>query len=328
MTPLEKQEKSARHSLARILNHVRIDFSMKRIATLHDYLVKGLGYDDKHIREVLHYRDDELHKKLAWPEVKDLLEDFRLGFEAEWYLRKNPPDVSDLAILNTPIRDLQSVVVLDLERTSDDKDKDYGLPPSDKEKCKLFWFQKKHTKQLLDGILIHKLRGQLLIAAAGHGKTFIFGALLRRLLDIEFHKGKTVSPWPYCVITKASVVEQTKRVLRNSFGIDTNYECFVTNYDQMRANFGEIFVQEKTIVTNGQEEIVWQWRPMIHPCVFIIDESQAAKNGQSTQSKIICSISEIDSPHVYCVFSSATPGTRVSEMEYLVLNCRIDVKLW
>lgn len=334
MTP---EEKKSRKLHSQLLNRCKSEFSFKKIKTFRDYLTKGLGYDDKHVETVLNYRPDELDRSITFSELKDLLEDRRLAFECEWFLKNNPPDTSDLVKSNGTPHITVTIPDHEIQKASDilDAEHDYGIEPSAKEKAFLFWFQKKYAVEILNKIRIHGLHAVLLIAQAGTGKTYILGAVLRRLLDADFHKQvdtkgniRSVSPWPYCYITKASVVEQTKRVLTKYFQIDTVYECFITNYDQMRSDFGKVFVKEKTIVVHGEEHIVWTWQPMIHPCVFIFDESQAAKNESSIQSKIVCAVSEIANPHVYCIFSSATPFTRVSEAKYFVVNCRVDRKLF
>lgn len=304
---------------------------MGRLKCVEDYLVHGLGYTAEHCRSVLHYRDVELKESITFPWLKDKMEDLRLSLEARLFLENNPPQIeyeptelqehSNSSGLSVATR------TTDSNKSETEHDKDYGLPPSTKETCQLFWFQKKHAKEILDKLTIDQLRTVLLVAQAGTGKTFILGAIIRRLLDMGWHKKHSIAPWPFCYVTKASVVEQTRRVLEQSFGIDTNAECIVTNYDQLRSRFGEMFITEKTIVTNGIEEIVFVWKPKIHPCVFILDECQSAKNESSTQAKIVYSIAEIkDFVQVIC--SSATPFTRVSEAKYLVLNCGINKEIY
>lgn len=298
---------------------------MGRLKCVEDYLIRGLGYTKSHVLDVLHYRADELAQSITFPWLKDRMEDLRLSLVARLFLEDNPPHIEAEIFFDREVKSFPAPAIIPEDVPTD---KDYGLSHSDKEKATLFWFQKKHAANILKRITVDKLKAAMLVAQAGSGKTFILGAILRRLIDQGFHVGKTISPWPYCYITKASVVEQTKRVLENSFGIDTVYECFVTNYDQMRSKFGEIFVQEKTIVTNGQEELSFIWRPKIHPCVFVLDECQAAKNEQSTQSKIVCSIANINDSNVHVIFSSATPFTKVSEAKYFVLNARTDQHLY
>lgn len=330
LTPIQKQQKIARGNLDRLIKHLKAEWSFGRLKTVESFLTNGLGYTIEHVKNVLHYQQWELDHLLTFPELKDKIADLQCEVEARLFLEQYPPQMDTEVVPIILPKSSVTIPTKELEKASKiiDDDINYGLPPSEKEKAFLFWFQKKFAKMVLDKLTIDQLQAILLIAQAGTGKTFILGAVLRRLIDMQFHKGKTMAPWPYCYITKASVVEQTKRVLEAYFQIDVFSECFITNYDQMRAKFGQIFVNEKTIVKNGEEEVKWTWRSKIHPCVFIIDESQAAKNDISTQSKIICSIADIPTRDVFCIFSSATPFTRVSEAKYFVLNARIDRKLW
>lgn len=335
--PWTKEELRARNNLKALTNKVKSDFSFKKIKTLRDYL-HSIGQTDDRISNVLHYRDDELNRTINFKELKDRLEDLRIEQETAQWLSHYPPriennggpdkiGISEIGVVEVSA-DLSLVVppAQDLSLIEDDAP-DYGLPPSEKEKAFLFWFQKKYCNRLLDGITVHKKHGQLLIAGAGLGKTFIVGALLRRLLDRNFHHGRTISPWPYFYVTKASVVEQTKRVLQTQFSIDTVREVTVTNYDQLRATLGELYVKEKKVVSDGIEYSKWTWNDMIAPCVFILDECQAAKNENSTQAQIITAIHRIKNPETYCVFVSATPFTRVSEGKYFVVNARLDTKM-
>lgn len=165
--------------------------------------------------------------------------------------------------------------------------------------------------------------GQLLIAATGYGKTFIAGAVLARLLEIKFHIGKTFTPWPYVYVTRASVVEQTKRVFSKQFGIDCENEVLVINIEQLRSSFGERFVREEVKIEFGEEHYIWKWRPNLFPVVIMWDESQALKNVSSQQSQIAQSYNDIISPHTYQIFISATPYTRVSEAKCFCVSTRM-----
>ncbi len=175
-------------------------------------------------------------------------------------------------------------------------------------------------------VLDNTKRGQLLLAGVGTGKTWIFGGLLRRLRDIDFHKKVgCVSPWPYIVVTKASIVEQTKRVLEREFSLKHPHDVLVINIDQLRSKFGELFLSEELIIENGEEHTKWVWRDMLYPCVIIWDECQILKNVTSTQHQIGSSYNELD--NTWQVFSSATPFTRVCEAKCFCVSTRIKTKL-
>lgn len=199
-----------------------------------------------------------------------------------------------------------------------------------KQTARLIHKQEDAARQLLDGLLLKDLHGQLLLAAAGKGKTFILGAVIRRILDHPtWLTERSIAPWKIAYITKASIVEQTRRVLANLFGIDTDNECIVINIDQLRATFGEMFIRWNTKVTDGVATLTPEWKPLVYPCLFIIDESQTVKNEDSLQSQVIQAATEItdrypDKP-VYFIQSSATPFTCIAESKTFVLSCRIPL---
>jgi len=166
--------------------------------------------------------------------------------------------------------------------------------------------------------------GQYLIAKPGDGKTWIIGATLRRLIDAKWHK-QTISPWPIFLITKASVVLQTKEVMENCFNIDTTFEVNIIGIDQLRSRFGELFLTEETVVEGGMEKLMWKWKPIIHPILLVIDEGHIAKNEGSTQHKILVSFCNL--PNVYVIWSSATPFTRVCEAKAFCLSTKLTIPI-
>lgn len=234
------------------------------------------------------------------------------------------PSLPPIVLSNTP----QSNVSIQpaIPETKLSAENDYGLHGSPKEKAKLYWHQKKAAKELWDKVTIAKLRAMLLLAGTGTGKTYIMGALLRRLVDISWEKGKTFGPTPYLYVTKVTVVEQTKRVLKDSFGLTVRDGVEVINIEQLRSTAGQFWVDTSTVVVNSKEEEVYKWRPMLQPAMIVLDECQSVKNEDSTQSKIITSYSELAAPVVgtVVVYVSATPFTRVSEAKSFVLNCHYE----
>jgi len=199
------------------------------------------------------------------------------------------------------------------------------LPPCALQKAFLFPFQERAARQLLDNILVGKKRGQLLRAAVGTGKTFIIGAVACRLEEAKFTQGKTYSPWAQVYITRASIVEQTERVLEKFFSINTVTGVHVINIEQLRASFGELMVRCETVVEQGEEHIVWKWRPSVHPCVMYIDECQAVKNEDSQQSRIMQAFNDLPG-ETYQIFFSATPFLKVSQAKCFAVSTRIPYK--
>lgn len=187
---------------------------------------------------------------------------------------------------------------------------DYGLHPSPSEKASLFWFQKKAVKEMWDNIQAGK-KGQLLLAGTGTGKTFMAAALVRRLVDAKYHEGKTFGVTNYLYVTRATIVEQTKRVFQDDFNLGIKDGVEILNIEQLRSRAGSAWVNEEIKIVNGQETSIWKWRKMLSPVVILWDECQALKNEGSTQHQIAAAVNDLG--NVVQVFISATPFTRVIE---------------
>lgn len=234
---------------------------------------------------------------------------------------------------------------------------------TEKQVAELLYYQVDAAVGLFESFVIHSRRGELLRAGVGVGKTYIFGQLLRWLYDVNFHVGPVHSLFPYIVVTKASIVTQTERVLRDKFGLPvSNFGggVMVTNYDQLRANLGNIMIDWHTQVINGEEVLFPVWKEVIHPAVIIWDECQGLKNEGSTQTQIARAYSRIPDkkipkeqandntfnqhptwkdeanrtvlsggdvlvPNTWQLFSSATPFTTVNEAKTFALATRARV---
>jgi hypothetical protein len=200
---------------------------------------------------------------------------------------------------------------------------DYGLQPSPKEKVFLFWFQKKCVKEAFDKIVKENKAAILILASTGTGKTYMQAALDRRLQDIKFADSKTWGHIKYLAITRNSVVEQTKRVLREKFEISPVIETEVINIEKLRTRAGQIWIQTKNVIVDGEEQETYEWKQMINPAVIYLDECQSIKNSDSTQHKIMCAYSRL--PNTTQVFISATPFTRVSEAKAFAIATKKDI---
>ena len=233
-----------------------------------------------------------------------------------------------------------------LDETGFNNSSDYGLIPSFNERAFLFWFQKKCVKESLDKIIgldisqyasITELSTAfkdpnvikcpksaiLIIATTGTGKTFIQNAIDRRLIDLKFADDKTWGHIKRLSITRNSVVEQTKRVAKNLFGIDPVIETEVLNIEKLRTRAGQLWIEEKHIIVNGEEAVVWSWKPIINPAVLYLDECQSVKNAGTTQHNIIVSYSDL--PNTTQVYISASPFTRVSEAKAFAIATHADI---
>lgn len=321
------EDKKQREQCQRLGNKIKSDFSFGKVKIFKDILVSA-GFSEFEISK-MNYQFSQLVTPITFADVKNYIEDLRLSLEAAIFLKNNPPDTSDLkSFYDSAWKKSEEP---EKEKTEEDyleehKDILSLFPVSVNENVFLFWFQKKAITELWIKAIKEKKRGLGLFAGTGVGKTFIAGALFRRLLDAKYAEGKTVTPFPYIYVTKASIIEQTKRVLNKYFKIDTVNEVLVINYDQLRSKFGELFVTEEVEIIQGQEHFVWKWRKLIFPVVILWDEFHSLKNTDSKQSQIGSSYNDIDSEHTLQIFMSATPFTRVSEAKCFSVATRIPYK--
>jgi hypothetical protein len=195
---------------------------------------------------------------------------------------------------------------------------------SDNQLASLYEHQKYASVDIFDRMFGPSgVRAIALSAATGTGKTFIIGQVLRWALDNGYPDKHSMSPFPIVYVTKASIVEQTERVLRNQFGINTISEVVVTNYDQFRSRFGETFLKKETYVEQGIEYTKYVWKKFIHPIILVLDEFQSTKNKDSTQSTIFQEFNELDDPNIKVICASATLFTRVIEAQVFVAATKI-----
>lgn len=240
------------------------------------------------------------------------------------------------------------------------------LQPTSVQSAELLYYQTDAAVALTKKFAVENKRAAMLRAGVGVGKTYMFGQIIRWLWDMKFHEGPVHSLFPYVVVTKATIVTQTERVMKDKFGLPVGKfsgGVMVTNYDQLRANLGDIMMQWHTQVVSGEEVLFPIWRPVIHPCFIVWDECQGLKNEGSTQTQIARAYSEIPdkdidfgsvgkhptwkeenmqrldaenrfgdivatkfkAPNTWQLFSSATPFTTVAEAKTYALATRARI---
>lgn len=219
------------------------------------------------------------------------------------------------------------------ESTSADDQGDDAIPLPEllaNKKVQPFGFQVRKTRELLRNITINKHRANLLLSQTGSGKTFMLGAMMAALKRMKFFDDYA-GMYPMLYVTKASIVEQTTGVLQSCFGLD-DLDVMVTNIEQLRSTIGRVFIQEETVIVQGQEHIVFKWRPRSLPRLIIWDESQILKNIDSTQSRIAQALNDIntvthgpEADRVVQVFSSATPFMRLVETKCFAVATRAEI---
>jgi hypothetical protein len=202
------------------------------------------------------------------------------------------------------------------EPTSKDN---YGLIPSPNETCKFFWFQKKAIADGWEKLYTRNLPSVLILAGTGTGKTWMGGGMLRRFMDINYHDDKTMSHIPYLIVTKASIIKQTERVVERDFGLGVE-DTSVVNYDALRSTAGKFWLKRDLVILNGEETEKWTWKKNIQPAVIWWDEPQALKNAGSLQHNIACALNDMGRFQPKQIFTSATPFTKVSEAKYWAVS--------
>lgn len=330
-----KAEKKQRDTVKRTINGLLSQFSFKNIKTWQD-VYKRTGYSDEYISanfsaekrsEAVNLANLQVWCKQLTDNLEKIIkEKNNLGagiaqVEVQPKINITP---TSLPAVQPPAHFQTSKAVSEIDESGFNNSNDYGLVPSPSEKAFLFWFQKKATKELLDKVVVEKKPGVLLLASTGTGKTFITAALDRRLKDIHFEEGKTWGTTNYLSITRATVVEQTKRVNDKFFGIKHPVDTEVVNIEQLRSRAGELWVKTYTTIEQGEEVEKYEWKKMIQPCVLYLDECQAVKNESSKQHKILLAYSDLPFPTTQ-VFISATPFTRVSEAKAFAISTKKDI---
>lgn len=333
LTPQQKQQKAELLDLTKAKNRALSQLNFGLIKTYEDFLL-SLG----HQRETVacyYYNQRQLSQPVTRPDILAFFRSYETEllqkhagvydnftyefvpheYEGVYYDGTNSVGIPDNIV------DSANIVVGD---TTDKLEEQ--LPPSDKQLCNLFAFQERAAVQLLNNIIKKGMRGQLLRAAVGTGKTFIIAAVARRLIDMGYCTDKTFSPWPIVYVTKASIVQQTERVLEKLFGIDIVNEVKVINIEQLRASFGELMVRTETVVYHGEEQIKWVWRRGVHPLIILWDECQILKNTDSRQSQLAQAFNDINTPETIQIFFSATPFLRVCEAKCFAVATRLKRK--
>jgi len=186
----------------------------------------------------------------------------------------------------------------------------------------LYPFQQNASKDLED-IVISRKESALLIGATGVGKTYIFAEILEKLFNSGRFANST-KPFPVFYLTKSSVIPQTREVLFKDYHLPPD-KIFVTNYDQLRATIGDLFIswQERYSRDLTDKWLEPLWRKEFMPDVIIGDEIQACKNENTLQAKIML---EYVKQGGQVIVGSATPFTRVSEGRFCTLAIKPHVE--
>ena len=327
-TPLDAGLKDLHLSLQRVKNLL----SLRVVKTIGDVFDKiGVISADIPIDW-----QNRLAEPTTFPEVDLIGANLKSSITRSYYIKEieSAYNTNDF-ILETPLHEIApslaiaTIPSIDYTRLDDEDNlaheiDSYLPPPNPLQTATLFKFQTRAAKDLLAKIILHKCPMEWLQAGVGVGKTFIYGQVIRWLTDLKWFKGKTFSPWPVLVVTKASVVEQTKRVLIDLFGLDAIRDVKVTHYDALRSTAGTLMLKEVEQVEDAIMHRKFKWKDGIHPVLFLWDEGQALKNITSQQSKIGQAVNDITTnPWINQIFCSASLITRVAEAKCVAVASRL-----
>lgn len=310
------------------INKARIDLSMYKLKTWDDvYNVFGIP---------------NAYAQIGTPSIKEFNE-FAFKIEDE-LRRKLAAEAAAIEKGESPGLGGISAPPTDDQFDDEDKTLDVGIhdvhpmdkfhkewmPECPKQKAILKPFQLKAAKDMMWKFFVDRHRAHLRRAPVGSGKTFMYGQVLSWLWNMKpqpWFQGKTFSPIPALIVTKATIVEQTSRVMRDLFGLDPIRQVRVLHYDALRSSIGERLLASVKIVEDATVRIRWKWHLGLNPLFFVFDECQSAKNEDSQQSRITQAVSELKDPNIKVLFTSATPFLRVYEAKYFVINANIEYSI-
>lgn len=337
----EKSQHKQRSALRYLTNGIRSEWSLKRFHSWID-IFKRLGYDDRFIESS--FTKEEINKPLIYPDLKVYLTKLETDLET----RLSKPEISIIdqskerklnAFLEEPKNNLtttllehkatpETIVQRAIEEIYSEKEtteltssNNYGWVESPKQSpdLSLLWFQKKACAELHQKIVIEKKSGVLLILDAGYGKTFIIYSLMRRLIDEGWFEGKTISHIKCLYITPSTILEQSDRVAKSKFNLHAESDYELINIEVLRSKAGKFWIKEEVKIVEGEEVWTYKWKPLINPALIFLDESQKAKNADSTQTKIISAYNDIPKNNTLVSFS-ATPFSTVAQAKYFAVS--------
>lgn len=192
-------------------------------------------------------------------------------------------------------------------------------------------YQLVRSNEVYSKLITEGKQAVLLTDQVGYGKTYEYLFAIQHMANKGIFANCPV-PFPVVIITKAAVVEDVKRKVKD-FNLSKVIRL-VTNYDQLRSDFGTQFITSKFVFKNGAEQLEHEWFPYLIPRIIILDECHSLKNMDSLQSKIIQSLintvsrAEFTDLGLKCQFilSSASPFTRLSETKYFMTATRARMR--
>jgi hypothetical protein len=325
-SPEELLAKKQRDNLRGLCNRIASAFSFKTLKIWGDvYRMQGIpeeSFPPNH-KDAVTYPELKAHFVSLQQKLEERLSPSMQSPATAFQAVTNVKQEEPLPLKESPKLELTAPIepaTLDTHNADDD----YGFLPSPHETAFLYWFQKKAVTEIVKGFTVDFVKSLLLLSSTGTGKTFMAGAAMRRLVDVNFADNKTYGAVKYLYVTRSTIVEQTKRVFEKFFNLGIKDGVEILNIEQLRSRAGAVWVQEKMQIIDGKEVWTWEWRKMLNPVVVFWDECQALKNDTSSQHNIAAAFNNIKSP-THQLFISATPFTRVSEAKCFAVATRKNI---
>lgn len=281
---------------------------------------------------------DDIHKKIT--DIGMEVERFAAVIETK--MREAAPSTTHLAATDNPSTTLGSAPNPLIPEPLIQSPTEFNLRPDSifkpvcsRQKARLTTQESHGCEQLataqiiFDNIWYDKARGQQLIAPPGSGKTFVYGSVVANLTDHGFY-ADCLSPWPALIVTRASIVDQTKEVLSELFGLDIYGHCQVINVEMLRAALVGTLIHEETEVVNGDPRIIYKWFKGYRPRTIFYDESHSLMRPDSLQSQVANALYSNEDEAMWETYEldiSATPWSRLMEAKHFALSTHMMVKL-
>lgn len=323
--PLTELQKSLNY-IDSLAKNIKIKLTMNRdLRNWYDMARVGFGQKNEHLKSVGTInninKDVDYYANLLKTQIKEK--------ENCKYQIGDKELVSTPVILPTENR-MDTVETIPTERASK-----YPFIPKFPDQTVELLTQKSHgcdqvntARILWERAVDQHFTGQLLVAQAGAGKTFVLGSFIKNFLHYGF-TDNCLSPWPVLYVSKASVVEQTKGVLTEKFGLDCINTVHVINIEMLRGALLGILIEEDIKIQGGIEYPSYKWRPCYKPALILWDESQNLAREDSVQSKIANSLYDEEkelknslSWDTLCIDASATPASTVAQFKHFALSTK------
>jgi hypothetical protein len=198
-------------------------------------------------------------------------------------------------------------------------------------------FQDTAVNKIVDILFTKDLSSCGLSAPTGHGKTLLYGRAMVEALENWIPKTFSADfikqrPVPILFLSPAQVVVQTRRRLRDFFGLVDMEDYWIIPYSSLAATLGSFLIERKLESVNGEIQEVFLWKKKFAPLFIVCDENHYLMKESSIRHKIVANYYDMiegaairNEPLRHCkvLMGSATFAARVSEFKSFAVSTRI-----